>query len=228
MRRLAFAVTLSLCSAILCSSATSFAQEAELGLPVASPRAAAVIDDDELQDLLPGDPPPIVPTQADQVQADQAQADDAPAESTLQAPSLESPAPAPLPGPKLDLPQPTVVRERPFTQLKPPVDVLPPHDSAYQPHYPRLHGPSFPAPPSRKTEAQEAIHRKAELKAAQRQRRLATQKWFGYSNSRPSASATPFMGIYSPTWSGNSNSPYLWNGSTYWPSSIREDLSIRR
>lgn len=223
MRRFAFAVTLSLCSGILWTSAIGFAQEAELGPPITSEPAL------QAADAPPGDLPPVdLPAET----ASDSTAPDAPTleTPTLDAPTLESPAPAPLPGPKLDLPQPPLVRERPLTQLKPPVHGMPmvPHDSAYQPHYPRLHGPSFPAPPDRKAEAQEAIHRKAELKAAQRQRRLATQKWFGYSNSRPSASAAPFMGIYSPSWSGNSNTPYLWNGSTYWPSSIREDLYLRR
>jgi len=43
-----------------------------------------------------------------------------------------------------------------------------------------------------------AIRKKAELKTAQRMQRLAALKWFGQSNSRPYASATPFMDYYSP------------------------------
>ncbi len=39
-----------------------------------------------------------------------------------------------------------------------------------------------------------AIRRRAELKAQQRAARLASQKWFGVSNSRPIVSCTPACG----------------------------------
>ena len=55
-----------------------------------------------------------------------------------------------------------------------------------------------------------AVRRRAEFEADQRQARLAAQRWFGYSNSRPTVSPTPFTGNYSPAWT--SNSPY----STQW------------
>lgn len=52
---------------------------------------------------------------------------------------------------------------------------------------------------------------RAQLKAQQRLERISAMKWYGMSNSRPVASATPFMGTYSPGWSGNTGgNPYLW------------------
>jgi hypothetical protein len=57
----------------------------------------------------------------------------------------------------------------------------------------------------------QAIRRKAEIKAAQRRDRLASLKWYGYSNSRPLAAHMPFMGSYSPTWVGNSWNPFYWH-----------------
>src|SRR6056297_3389801 len=50
---------------------------------------------------------------------------------------------------------------------------------------------------------EEAVRRKAELRASQRQQRLESQRWFGFSNLRPSASPLPYFGTYSPTWSGS-------------------------
>ena len=55
-----------------------------------------------------------------------------------------------------------------------------------------------------------SVRRKAELKADQRLARLAAQKWYGYSNSRPEASPIPFMGQYSPAWVGNGWNRYDW------------------
>jgi hypothetical protein len=59
----------------------------------------------------------------------------------------------------------------------------------------------------------EAVRRKAEARAAQRQNRLAAQRWFGLSNSRPVASPVPYFGVYSPSWVGNTWSPYYWSGA---------------
>ena len=57
-----------------------------------------------------------------------------------------------------------------------------------------------------------AVRRKAEERAAQRLNRIAARKWFGLSNSRPSASPIPVMGSYSPFWGGNDSDPNRWNG----------------
>ncbi len=59
----------------------------------------------------------------------------------------------------------------------------------------------------------QAVRRKAELKTAQRNQRLAAQKWFGVSNARPMASAQPFMDLYSPRWVGNGYNSFDWVGA---------------
>jgi len=50
---------------------------------------------------------------------------------------------------------------------------------------------------------EESIHRAAVARAEQRTRRLESQRWFGISNTRPSASIDPFDGDYSPFWASN-------------------------
>ena len=59
---------------------------------------------------------------------------------------------------------------------------------------------------------EQAVRRKAEARAEQRMSRLAAMKWFGQSNSRPHAAATPFMDEYSPVWVGNGVHPLNWAG----------------
>jgi|EndMetStandDraft_3_1072993.scaffolds.fasta_scaffold180270_2 hypothetical protein len=56
----------------------------------------------------------------------------------------------------------------------------------------------------------QAVRRKAEYQAAQRTARLASAKWYGYSNSRPETSPIPTMGHYSTSWSGNGLNRYEW------------------
>jgi hypothetical protein len=56
----------------------------------------------------------------------------------------------------------------------------------------------------------QAVRRKAELKAEQRMARLAAMHWYGFSNSPPVATPTPFMGEYSPAWVGNGWNRYDW------------------
>ncbi len=58
-----------------------------------------------------------------------------------------------------------------------------------------------------------AVRAKAEYRAAQRQRRLESMKWFGMSNSRPTANSDPIHGDYSPSWVANPGYyPLRWNG----------------
>jgi hypothetical protein len=57
-----------------------------------------------------------------------------------------------------------------------------------------------------------AVRRNAEIRAQQRQNRLAALKWFGFSNLRPQASPTPMSSSYSPAWVGSVGSPYSWTG----------------
>ena len=59
---------------------------------------------------------------------------------------------------------------------------------------------------------QQAVRRKAELKASQRSARLAAMKWYGFSNARPQANPVPFMSAYSPAWVGNGPDRYDWVG----------------
>jgi hypothetical protein len=62
--------------------------------------------------------------------------------------------------------------------------------------------------------AQESVHRAAIARADQRTRRLESQRWFGISNKRPSASVDPFDGDYSAYWASNYPFyPLRWVGS---------------
>lgn len=69
---------------------------------------------------------------------------------------------------------------------------------------------------------QAAVRRRAEYIAAQRDQRIAARKWYGFSNSRPRANGTPFMGTYSPAWVGTINEPFQWPGSAGAPTIIIE------
>ena len=66
---------------------------------------------------------------------------------------------------------------------------------------------------SRHDDPKLAVRRKAEFKAAQRTNRIASLHWYGMSNSRPTASTTPWFSTYSPTWSSNSADPFRWNAT---------------
>lgn len=59
-----------------------------------------------------------------------------------------------------------------------------------------------------------AVRSKAEFRAAQRERRIASRDWYGYSAARPVASPTPFNDVYSPRWRGNGANPFSWVPST--------------
>lgn len=67
----------------------------------------------------------------------------------------------------------------------------------------------------RHLDPKQAIRRRAEFRAAQRERRIASQEWFGISPLRPNANHTPWMGgMYSPGWAGNSREPFRWMPQT--------------
>ena len=57
--------------------------------------------------------------------------------------------------------------------------------------------------------------RAAQFKTQQRQARLATQQWFGYSNLRPTVNPIPFMSNYSPMWVGNQNLDQNWSAGGF-------------
>lgn len=48
----------------------------------------------------------------------------------------------------------------------------------------------------------EMIQAKAQIKAAQRSAVLASRQWYGYSQSRPKTTATPFSGLYGQQYQG--------------------------
>lgn len=54
------------------------------------------------------------------------------------------------------------------------------------------------------------IRARAEQRAAQRGERLASMKWYGFSNSRPTVSPTPWFSSYSDHWGSNSYDPLRW------------------
>ena len=63
---------------------------------------------------------------------------------------------------------------------------------------------------SRYEDPQAAVRRKAEFRSSQRAQRIASSHWYGMSNSRPSANATPLCGTYAPTWVSSGFDPNRW------------------
>ena len=59
---------------------------------------------------------------------------------------------------------------------------------------------------------QEAVRRKAEFRAVQRRKRLAAQRWFGFTNLRPTANPVPYYASYSAAWVGGFRDPFAWSG----------------
>ena len=57
------------------------------------------------------------------------------------------------------------------------------------------------------------IQQKAMIRAQQRQTRVASMQWYGMSNARPTAAATPFCSMYSPAWQMPGGRPFAWYGS---------------
>jgi hypothetical protein len=58
---------------------------------------------------------------------------------------------------------------------------------------------------------QDMVHRNADIKGAERLRRLNALKWYGMSNQRPRTGVDPINGDYAPTWvSGNVCHPNQW------------------
>jgi len=57
-----------------------------------------------------------------------------------------------------------------------------------------------------------AVREKSELRAAQRMSRLASMRWFGFSNTRPTANPDCVHGPYSPRWVSNGYMPSEWTG----------------
>jgi hypothetical protein len=55
-----------------------------------------------------------------------------------------------------------------------------------------------------------SVRARAELQASQRRERLASSKWYGIYNSRPTVSPTPWFTSYSDHWGSNSYDPQRW------------------
>ncbi len=65
---------------------------------------------------------------------------------------------------------------------------------------------------------QSRVQQKAIFRAEQRQMRIESRKWYGYSQSRPVVTANPYMNsYYSPTWISRTWRPqYSWFGGTWY------------
>lgn len=51
---------------------------------------------------------------------------------------------------------------------------------------------------------------KAQARGAQRMARLDAMRWYGFSNSRPTAAAIPWTTMYSPAWQTPGGRPFAW------------------
>jgi hypothetical protein len=60
------------------------------------------------------------------------------------------------------------------------------------------------------------IQQKSQERAAQRMARLEALNWYGMSNSRPTASRSPYTSLYSPVWQMPGGRPFAWYASG-WP-----------
>jgi hypothetical protein len=72
---------------------------------------------------------------------------------------------------------------------------------------------------SLQSDARAIIQQKAQVRAAQRDARLASMSWYGMYNSRPTAAPTPFTSLYSPVWQQPGGRPFAWN-TACWPTSV--------
>ena len=76
---------------------------------------------------------------------------------------------------------------------------------------------------------QQAVRRKAEQRALARTGRIEARRWYGLSNSRPTAAVTPMMDLYSPAWRGGGQHPFEWMDVQNVPqTATRGTISIRR
>lgn len=72
--------------------------------------------------------------------------------------------------------------------------------------------------PTYQPDTRAIIHQKAQVRAYQRQARLASLSWYGMYNARPTAAPTPFTSLYSPVWQMPGGQPFAWyayNRPTY-------------
>jgi len=93
---------------------------------------------------------------------------------------------------------------------------------------PETDGSAYYSRQLRRHDAAPAVRLKAEFRAQQRMRRLAAMKWFGMSNSRPAATATPWASLYSPAWVSNTQRPFSWSGCGQTLVITRTDTVVQR
>lgn len=68
---------------------------------------------------------------------------------------------------------------------------------------------------SRRDDPKEAVRRKAEFRASQREARLAARRWFGVSLMRPTTSTAIMNGESGAVWTGSDPLyPYRWRGAS--------------
>ena len=65
--------------------------------------------------------------------------------------------------------------------------------------------------PAYQPDTRAIIHQKAQVRAQQRQARMASMSWYGMTNSRPTAAPTPFTSLYSPVWQRPGGRPFAWH-----------------
>jgi hypothetical protein len=65
---------------------------------------------------------------------------------------------------------------------------------------------SLPPRPEKMTISKE----KAIARGQQRMARLDAMRWYGFSNSRPTAAAMPYTTMYSPAWQQPGGRPFAW------------------
>jgi hypothetical protein len=69
-------------------------------------------------------------------------------------------------------------------------------------------------PPAAPVEPLSLAREKAVQRGEQRMARLAAMKWYGFSNSRPTATTAPFTTMYSPAWQMPGGRPFAWYTSS--------------
>jgi hypothetical protein len=62
----------------------------------------------------------------------------------------------------------------------------------------------------RHQDPKEAIREKAEFRSDQRRSRLASQRWYGYTKTRPTSNAVPYFSSYGTQWVGLPWDHYRW------------------
>jgi hypothetical protein len=69
-----------------------------------------------------------------------------------------------------------------------------------------------PVPP--RVETPTLAQQKAQARGAQRMARLEAIRWYGFYNSRPTATGMPWTTMYSPAWQRPGGRPFAWYVST--------------